>query len=68
MQIQLRPHQERAVAAMLEHVKGQVIVPTGGGKTLKMFYDALREFQSENADSRGIELLDVLDECMSKAQ
>jgi hypothetical protein len=26
-----------------------------------------REFQSENADSRGIELLDVLDECMSKA-
>ena len=47
MQIQLRPHQERAVAAMLKHVKGQVIVPTGGGKTLKMIYDALRELQSE---------------------
>jgi len=28
----------------------------------------MREFQSENADSRGIELLDVLDECMSKAK
>ena len=47
MQIQLRPHQERAVAAMLQHSKGQVIVPTGGGKTLKMIYDALRELQSE---------------------
>ena len=46
MQIQLRPHQERAVAAMLEYVKGQIIVPTGGGKTLKMIYDALRELQS----------------------
>jgi predicted helicase len=47
MKLQLRPHQERAVAAMLKHVKGQIIVPTGGGKTLKMIYDALREFQSE---------------------
>ena len=47
MQIQLRPHQERAVVAMQKHNKGQIIVPTGGGKTLKMIYDALREFQSE---------------------
>jgi superfamily II DNA or RNA helicase len=47
MQIQLRPHQERAVAAMLKYVKGQVIVPTGGGKTLKMIYDAIRQFMSE---------------------
>jgi superfamily II DNA or RNA helicase len=45
--ITLRPHQERAVAAMLKHNKGQVIVPTGGGKTLKMIYDCLRQFQSE---------------------
>lgn len=30
------------------------------------FSYAMREFQSENADSRGIELLDVLDECMTK--
>ena len=47
MQIQLRPHQERGVAAMQKHTKGQIIVPTGGGKTLKMIYDALRELQSE---------------------
>jgi predicted helicase len=32
---------------MQEHSKGQIIVPTGGGKTLKMIYDTLREFQSE---------------------
>lgn len=47
MQIQLRPHQERGVAAMQKYNKGQIIVPTGGGKTLKMIYDALRELQSE---------------------
>jgi superfamily II DNA or RNA helicase len=47
MQIQLRPHQERGTAAMQQHSKGQIIVPTGGGKTLKMIYDALREFQSK---------------------
>ena len=47
MKLQLRPHQERAVAAMLEHDKGQVIVPTGGGKTLKMIYDCLRLFQTQ---------------------
>ena len=47
MQIKLRPHQERGVAAMQKHAKGQIIVPTGGGKTLKMIYDALRQFQSE---------------------
>jgi superfamily II DNA or RNA helicase len=45
--ITLRPHQERAVAAMQKHNKGQVIVPTSGGKTLKMIYDCLRELQSE---------------------
>ena len=45
--IQLRPHQQRGIDAMLQYCKGQVIVPTGGGKTLKMIYDALREFQSE---------------------
>jgi len=45
--IKLRPHQERGVAAMQQHNKGQVIVPTGGGKTLKMIYDCLRELQSE---------------------
>jgi superfamily II DNA or RNA helicase len=47
MQINLRPHQKRGVAAMLKHDKGQIIVPTGGGKTLKMIYDCLRQLQSE---------------------
>jgi superfamily II DNA or RNA helicase len=47
MQIKLRPHQERGVIAMAKYSKGQVIVPTGGGKTLKMIYDALRQLQSE---------------------
>jgi predicted helicase len=47
MNIQLRPHQERGVAAMQQHNKGQIIVPTGGGKTLKMIYDCLRQLQSE---------------------
>ena len=32
--MQLRPHQQTALDAMKEHSKGQVIVPTGGGKTL----------------------------------
>ena len=45
--ITLRPHQTRAVAAMQKHNKGQVIVPTAGGKTLKMIYDTMRQFQSE---------------------
>jgi superfamily II DNA or RNA helicase len=43
----LRPHQIRGVDVMRQHNKGQVIVPTGGGKTLTMITDALREFQSE---------------------
>ena len=47
--IQLRPHQTRATAAMQKYIKGQVIVPTGGGKTLKMIFDAIRQFESETA-------------------
>ena len=35
----LRPHQQRGTIAMLKYRKGQIIVPTGGGKTLKMIYD-----------------------------
>ena len=49
MQIQLRPHQVRGTDAMQKHSKGQIVVPTGGGKTLKMIYDTLRELQSETA-------------------
>jgi superfamily II DNA or RNA helicase len=49
--IQLRPHQTRATAAMEKYSKGQVIVPTGGGKTLKMIFDAIRQFKSETAQT-----------------
>ena len=46
--IQLRPHQERIVTSMVTNPKGQVIVPTGGGKTLCMIKDAQRVFNSGN--------------------
>ena len=48
MQIQLRPHQERGVAAMQKHNKGQIIVPTGGDKTLMMIQDAMIQLQQQN--------------------
>ena len=35
----LRPHQQRILDRMLAYNKGQVIVPTGGGKTLTMILD-----------------------------
>ena len=38
--IQLRPHQARIVNTMKHQDKGQIIVPTGGGKTLCMIKDA----------------------------
>ena len=42
--MQLRPHQEQAIKAMLRNTKGQIIVPTGGGKTMCMIDDAINEF------------------------
>ena len=38
--ITLRPHQERIIKRLSFYNKGQVIVPTGGGKTLTMIMDA----------------------------
>ena len=35
--MQLRPHQLKAVQAMFRHTKGQIIVPTGGGKTCLLY-------------------------------
>ena len=46
--IKLRPHQERIVKTMTQTTKGQVIVPTGGGKTMCMITDAQSEFQYGN--------------------
>jgi len=42
--MQLRPHQEQAIQSMLDHDKGQVIVPTGGGKTICMIMDTIKQF------------------------
>ena len=38
----LRPHQTTALQAMTDYSKGQIIVPTGGGKTMCMIEDAKR--------------------------
>ena len=48
--IQLRPHQELAVNLMQQYAKGQIIVPTGGGKTLKMIRDAQLQFHCGYSD------------------
>ena len=44
--IKLRPHQTQIVDILKHHTKGQVIVPTGGGKTICMIRDAQRQFNS----------------------
>jgi superfamily II DNA or RNA helicase len=45
----LRPHQRQACDAMLQHDKGQVIIPTGGGKTMCMIQDAKQQFDREGS-------------------
>tara|TARA_B100000282_G_scaffold48811_1_gene30696 strand:+ start:63 stop:1232 length:1170 start_codon:yes stop_codon:yes gene_type:complete len=45
--ITLRPHQQDALAAMQKYEKGQVIIPTGGGKTLAMITDAKQQFDAD---------------------
>jgi predicted helicase len=47
MPLQLRPHQVRGLDAMLKHLRGQLIMPTGAGKTPTMIFDCAREFQSQ---------------------
>ena len=42
MTLTLRPHQQRILDRMLAYNKGQMIVPTGGGKTLTMILDTKR--------------------------
>ena len=42
MTLTLRPHQQRILDRMLAYKKGQLIVPTGGGKTLTMILDTKR--------------------------
>ena len=44
--ITLRPHQQRILDRMLGYTKGQILVPTGGGKTLTMILDTQRRHDS----------------------
>ena len=44
--INLRPHQDKCFDAMQINNVGQVIVPTGGGKTYIMIEDAINQFKS----------------------
>jgi superfamily II DNA or RNA helicase len=48
MFMQLRPHQQRIVNRMGSYDKGQVIVPTGGGKTMCMITDTKNRLDSIN--------------------
>ena len=43
----LRPHQQDAFEMMRQYQKGQLIMPTGSGKTLCMIFDAMREYRSD---------------------
>ena len=43
MTVTLRPHQHKAVNAMWNNSKGQVIIPTGGGKTICMIQDTIHQ-------------------------
>ena len=46
--MQLRPHQLDFVNAMSNNTKGQIIVPTGGGKTMCMIEDAEQRFSQHS--------------------
>ena len=46
MSVILRSHQVRALDVMQKYDVGQIIVPTGGGKTFIMIQDTLRSLQS----------------------
>ena len=47
----LRPHQIDATKAMFQHAKGQIIIPTGGGKTMCMIDDAEQRLRSTIGDT-----------------
>ena len=43
MTVTLRPHQQRVLDRLAAYDKGQVIVPTGGGKTICMIQDTIHQ-------------------------
>ena len=44
--MKLREHQQKAVDVLREYNKGQIIVPTGGGKTMIAITDVVRQLKS----------------------
>ena len=44
--MKLRTHQSQIVETMQHTTKGQILVPTGGGKTICMIVDAMNQMQS----------------------
>ena len=49
--MQLRPHQQRAFDAMQSNNAGQIIVPTGGGKTYIMIADAKKHLRDSGSQT-----------------
>ena len=49
--MQLRPHQQRAFHAMQANNAGQIIVPTGGGKTYIMIADAKKHLRDSGSQT-----------------
>ena len=49
--MQLRPHQLEALDKMNTKRLGQVIVPTGGGKTMCMIEDAKKRFTQSRSSA-----------------
>jgi len=47
--ITLRPHQQRGCDAMLQNQKGQLIMPTGAGKTITMITDAKNVIEQQSS-------------------
>ena len=43
--MQLRPQQQQGINAMQKHQYGQIIAPTGAGKTFMMIFDAMRRMK-----------------------
>ena len=53
----LKKHQDYAYMKMLDNKKGQVIVPTGGGKTYIMIADAIRNNYQQYQKSDNINVV-----------
>ena len=61
--MQLRPHQQIALEALEANRRGQVIVPTGGGKTLIAIEDAKRQFTKEVPKHYWMQMQGQLESC-----